>query len=179
MIVILYDNECDITHRTALRIKEGIEREIVPCYLMTLDDIDITRLTLARCIIFGCRSGFSGGVTNKMSRFMERTRGEFENQIWKNKFASGFTVNTGVTSKDVIEELCNFAAKHTMIWIPQGHLAENEGHHAFENNSRARINSNKSYLGCIATIDQSDLTPAYFGRRIGRQVHLLLNLIRS
>jgi hypothetical protein len=179
MIVILYDNECDITHRTALRIKAGIEREIVPCYLMSIDDVDIARLTLARCIIFGCRSGFTGRVTYNMARFMERTRGDFENQIWKNKFAAGFTTDNGVNSKDTIEDLCNFAAKHTMIWIPQGHLAENEGHRAFQNNHNAKINSNKSFLGCIPTTDEGDLTADYFGRRIGKQVDTLLNLMRS
>lgn len=179
MIVIVYDGDCDLISRVALRIKTGIEREIIPCYLMPIDDIDIARLTIARCIVFGCRSGFSGGVTHKMARFMERTQGEYENQIWKNKFAGGFTVNTGTNSKDVIEELCNFSAKHSMIWISQGHLAENEGNRAIQNNHNARINSNKSYLGCIASIDQSDLTPDYFGRRIGKQVHVLLNLRQS
>jgi multimeric flavodoxin WrbA len=171
MIIILYDVGCNLTHAIALKIKTGIEREIVPCYLMTIDDIDIARLTLARCIIFGCPSRFSGGVSHKMSKFMDKTRNEFENQVWKNKFAAGFTVETEISSNNVIEEICNFSAKHSMIWISQGHLEENEAHGTYR-----RVNSNKSYLGCVASVDQIDTTAEWFGIRVGRQVRVLLNM---
>ena len=48
-----------------------------------------------------------------------------------------------------------------MIWIPQGHLAENEG------TGMRGINKNKSYLGCIS--EENDFTPFFFGKRIAQQ----------
>jgi hypothetical protein len=60
-----------------------------------------------------------------------------------------------------------------MIWIPQGHLEENEGQNRPADTT---INSNKSYLGCIASVDHTDLTAETFGRRISEQTDRLLNI---
>ena len=59
-----------------------------------------------------------------------------------------------------------------MIWIPQGHLEENEGQNRPMGTT---VNSNKSYLGCIATLHNTDLTGETFGRRIRQQTERLLN----
>lgn len=162
MIVILYDPECQITNGLALKIKLGIGSE---CILMNLDNVDNHILNLAKCIIFGCRTGFSPGVSEAMLNFMNNSRGQFENQIWKNKFAAGFTSDTGLNASRTIEDLCNFASKHSMLWIPQGHLAETEGL------NMGIINKNKSFLGCISLPDQ-DQTAYCFGLRIA-------NIVRS
>jgi multimeric flavodoxin WrbA len=173
MIVILYDAECHMTQGIALRIKAGINQE---CQLMGIDTIDYGIINQASTIIFGCRTGFTPGVSYRMLRFMDRSYDRFANQLWKNKFAAGFTTDTGSNSTRVIEDICMFTAKHSMIWIPQGHLAENEGH----NRPRGtRVNSNKSYLGCIASLEDNDLTAESFGRRISQQTERLLNPIQG
>jgi hypothetical protein len=174
MIVILYDSECQLTNGLAIKIKNSIEREHVDTILMTLDRIDDQYLNSAKGIVFGCRSGFSTGVSEAMLRFMNTTYDRYEHQTWKNKFAAGFSPDTGLNSTKTIEDLCNFAAKHSMIWISQGHLAENEGRNVFYGSSRTRVNKNKSFLGCIATAEPMDLTADCFGMRIAAQVRRLL-----
>lgn len=175
MIVIVFDNECQMTHGIAMKIRNGIEREGLLCQLMPINDISEQNLNDARCIIFGCRTGFVPGISYKMAKYMNRTDSIFSNQVWKNKFAAGFTTNTGTNSVNVIQDLCNFSARHSMIWISQGHLAENEGHNVFYGSSSTRVNSNKSFLGCIATADQSDFTAECFGKRIAQRIHDFLN----
>jgi len=169
MIVILYDSESEEIHRIAIRIKNGIQE---PCELMTLNNITHSLLSRAHTIIFGCASGFTPGLSYRMVLFMDRTQDRFLNQVWKNKFASAFTFDEGLNSIKTIECLCTFACKHSMIWIPQGHLAENEGS---SRPSGTTVNSNKSYLGCIASLDSIDLTAETFGRRISQQTSRLLN----
>ena len=175
MSVIVYDADCAAVHDIAMKIQRGVEQTNITCQLMSLDTISDQILEGAHCIIFGCKTGITPGVSYKMARFMERTRDKFENQIWKNKLSAGFTTNAGAGATCTIEDLCNFAARHSMIWISQGHLAENEGRQAFYGSSTTRVNSNKSYLGCIATPEQSDLTAEIFGKRIGQRMNELLN----
>lgn len=168
MIVILYDSETEEIQRVTSRIRNGIRN----CETMTLDNISYSVLGRADTIIFGCASSFTG-ISYRMLEFMDRSRDRFANQVWKNKLASGFTVDEGSNSIKVIEELFSFACKHSMIWIPQGHLAENEG------SSRppgTTVNNNKSYLGCIATLQNTDLTAETFGIRIREQTERLLNI---
>ena len=164
MIVILYDSESDEIHRIALKIRSGISGN---CELMALNNISYSFLGRADTIIFGCKSGFTPGLSHRMLQFMDSSHDRFVNQVWKNKFAAGFTVGEGVKT---LEDLFAFACKHSMIWIPQGHLEENEG------SSRpigTTVNSNKSYLGCIGTLRNLDLTAETFGRRISQQTRRL------
>jgi NAD(P)H dehydrogenase (quinone) len=172
MIIILYDSECNTTRILAQKIRIGIEQDGQVCELMQINNINEQNLNSAECIIFGCQSGFLPGVSYKMAKYMNKTRGIFENQIWKNKLAAGFTPDAGTNSVNIIQEFCNFAAKHSMIWISQGRL-ENEARTIPQNR---RINSNKSFLGCIATIEQADYTAEFFGRRISQQYSRLLNI---
>jgi hypothetical protein len=168
MIVILYDTESEEIQRVVSRIRNGIGN----CEMMTLDNINHSILERADTIIFGCKSGLTPGISRGMLEFMDRSHDRFANQVWKNKFAAGFTIGEGSTSIKTLEDIFAFACKHSMIWIPQGHLEENEG----QNRSMGTtINSNKSYLGCIATLRNTDLTAETFGRRIRQQTERLLN----
>ena len=176
MIIILYDSDCNLTHNLAQKIQFGIEEEGNPCELMQINSINEENLNSAKCIVFGCQSGFLPGVSYKMAKYMNKTRGIFETQLWKNKLAAGFTPDAGINSVNIIQEFCNFAAKHSMIWISQGHLLENEAHSIPQNR---RVNSNKSFLGCIAKTDQADYTAEYFGKRISQQYTRLLNIQQS
>jgi flavodoxin len=176
MIVILYDDECDIIQSIALKIRHGIQINNMSAYLMPLSTLDKTILNSAKCIIFGCRTGIMGtGVSETMLKFMNQSLDIFENQTWKNKMASGFTTDSGSASEFTILDFCKFAAKHSMIWISQGHLAENEGQHI----SIERVNCNKSFLGCITGSNPMDLTGELFGRRISYQVNRIRNVSRQ
>lgn len=168
MIVILYDSESEEIQRVVSRIRNGIGR----CETMSLDNISYSVLGRADTIIFGCKSGITPGLSNGMLQFMDRTHDRFANQVWKNKFAAGFTIGQGSTTMKTLEDLFAFACKHSMIWIPQGHLEENEGS---IRPMGTTVNSNKSYLGCIATLENTDLTAETFGRRISQQTERLLN----
>jgi hypothetical protein len=161
MIVILYDPESNTTHEIAKKIRTGIEHENKTCILMDLADVDLNTLISAKAIVFGCHAGFLSGVSQSMVKFMNYTKTDiFENQNFKNKFAAGFTTRQGCDSTGVIEDICAFSAKHSMIWISQGNIAENEGADHIE------INRNRSYLGCISS--WNDVTPIFFGRRIAQ-----------
>ena len=168
MIVILYDSDSEEIQRVALRIRNGIGN----CETMTLNNVSYSVLGRADTIIFGCASGFSQGISHGMLQFMDRSQDRFLNQVWKNKFAAGFTIDEGSTSIKTLEYLFAFTCKHSMMWIPQGHLEENEGQNR---PTGTTINSNKSYLGCIATLRNLDLTAETFGRRISQQTSRLLN----
>ena len=170
MIVILYDSSCNETEFIAEHIKRGIERDLNTCIFMRLNNIDFHVLDSARLIIFGCPTNTINGISQEMFNFMNKTNDRFENQVWKNKLAAGFT-NVSSDSKKTIEELCNFSAKHSMLWIPQGHIAENcklENHDPL----RRDINKIKSYLGCISGFN--DKTGIFFGRHISYQCRLHL-----
>ena len=173
MIVILYDSETEEIQRVVSRIRNGI---IGNCETMNLDNVSYSVLERADAIIFGCKSGITPGVSLKMLEFMNRTYDRFVNQVWKNKFAAGFTVGEGSTTMKTLEDLFAFACKHSMIWIPQGHLEENEGQNRPFGTT---VNRNKSYLGCIASLQNTDLTAETFGRRISQQTERLLNPRRS
>jgi hypothetical protein len=168
MIVILYDSESEEIQRVVSRIRNGIGR----CEIMTLNNINHSVLERADTIVFGCKSGLTPGLSQGMLQFMDRTYDRFVNQVWRNKFASGFTIGEGSTSIKTLEDLFAFACKHSMIWIPQGHLEENEGQNRPMGTT---VNRNKSYLGCIVTLENTDLTAETFGRRIRERTERLLN----
>lgn len=161
MIVILYDYECSHICNIAQLIKNGVESENEVCPLMNLRNIDFEKLQSANGIIFGCCAGFFSGISEKMMNFMNSTVDRFENQNWKNKCAAGFTSNIESDATKVIDTFINFSARQSMIWIPQGHIAENEA------SGTRGINKNKSYLGCIS--GENDTTPFFFGKRIAQQ----------
>lgn len=177
MIVILYDDEYDDIRLIALKILRGIEMNNTPVSLMPLNTLNQTILNSAKCIIFGCQTGIMNpGVSENMLQFMNQSLTIFENQTWKNKLASGFTTDSGSASEFTILDFCKFAAKHSMIWISQGHLAENEGRNVFFGSSETRVNNNKSFLGCITRSNRMDLTGEVFGRRISEQVNRIRNV---
>jgi hypothetical protein len=173
MIVIVYDDQCEITHRIARRIKDGIDRENVLSVLMSLNNIDEIVLDTCNTIIFGCQtSQILPGVSKAMVEFMDTTHDRYENQTWKNKLCAGFTTNVGFNSIKTLEDICSFSAKHSMHWISQGHIGQNEGHRAFFGSTTTRVNNVKSYLGCITNVEQNDMTPYFFGVRIAQQSRL-------
>lgn len=164
-IAIIYDPSCDLTKEIALNIVRGIEEQDVSVKLIDCNEPDYEYLDFCKLIVFGCPTGKLLGVSENMAKFMRKSEHHFENQAWKNKLAAGFTT-IGTDSSGIIEDFCRFAAKHSMLWIPQGHIEENEGRKFSD------VNLNKSYLGCIT--DPSHITATLFGKRLGKQSRLHL-----
>jgi len=165
-IAIVYDPSCDLTKNIALNIMSGIEEEDVAVMLIDCNEPDYEYLDSSKLIIFGCPAGRILGVSENMANFMRKSQDRFENQVWKNKLSAGFTT-IGIDSSGIIEDFCRFAAKHSMLWIPQGRIEENEGSRGFTD-----VNLNKSYLGCIT--HANDITATVFGKRLGKQSRLHL-----
>jgi NAD(P)H dehydrogenase (quinone) len=176
-VSIVSDLPTERSREIASRIKDGIRSlydiEIIE---MNIYNVDINTLINSSAIIFGCPTSM-GAPSALFKGFMEETRGEFYNQTFKNKLAAGFTfgdANSG-DKHSTLQTLCSFASQHSMLWISQGHLAENEGAAA-----NAMINENRSYLGNITEIPLNNQghannephinnlqTAYYFGKRIG------------
>jgi len=158
-IVIVYS---DAIRELVRAIQNGIESQGLHVTCMHVNNIEISILYSADAIIFGCPSSFLPGVSVEFKNFMNDRSGTFHNQTWKDKLAGGFTTIHGQNSQGVLIELFTFACQNSMIWIPQGHLAENEGYSNMPVNLRT-VNQNESFIGCIATNNQNDLTAYYFG----------------
>ena len=164
-IAIVYDPSCDVTKEIALNIIHGIEEEDIAVTLIDCNNPDYEYLDSCKLIVFGCPTGRILGVSENMANFMRKSEDRFENQVWKNKLSAGFTT-IGNDSPGIIEDFCRFAAKHSMLWIPQGRIEENEGRRFSD------VNLNKSYLGCISRVN--DITAMLFGKRLAKQSRLHL-----
>jgi NAD(P)H dehydrogenase (quinone) len=74
-------------------------------------------------IVFGSPTSY-GTVSADFKKFMEATGEFWYKQLWKNKFAAGFTVSpfSCGDSINTLQTLANFAAYHSMHWISLGVL---------------------------------------------------------
>jgi NAD(P)H dehydrogenase (quinone) len=161
----------------ASRIKDGLQSQEVIVNLVDVYNIDIGELINSDVIVFGCPTTM-GSPSARFKEFMERTDQHLYNQQFKNKMAAGFTYGDTMSGDKfaTIQALCNFAGQHSMIWISQGDILENEGV-----NSTIHLNPNCSYLGNISEINMNTMntivpiefteTAYYFGRRIGATVN--------
>jgi multimeric flavodoxin WrbA len=174
-VTIVADIDSQAARDIVSRIRDGIVSQNIIVTIMTIYDIQPNILNRSDCIVFGCPTLMSG-PSAAFKRFMEQTMPQFYNQNYKNKLSAGFTYGTSMSGDKftTIQSLCNFASQNSMIWIPQGNIAENEGI-----NSNGVINSQNSYLGNISeiyinnnnTTNNFNETAYYFGRRIGTTVN--------
>lgn len=134
-----------------------------------INNYNITDLISADTIIFGCHT-IMGGVSSEFKLFMEYLDGSWQNQVLKDKFAAGFTTGHSRFDKTgTLQELSMFSAMHSMVWISQGHIAENSEYNTL------KINRLNMYLGLASepNIDRDDReadnrTAYLFGRRIAK-----------
>ena len=120
-------------------------------------------------IVFGCPTLLSG-PTAKFRQFMEFSMNQYHNQTLNNKMSAGFTAGTPLSGDrgQTLQALASFAAQHSMLWVNQGHIAENEG--AAEHG----INHAGSHLGLAVETLPGEHEPHFddlrtanlFGRRI-------------
>jgi NAD(P)H dehydrogenase (quinone) len=171
-VVILYHSINGFIEMVMTNIKNGIDstNNNIEVTMMDIQCLSLDQLYNADTIVFGCPT-IMGGPSAQFKSFMDLTTGIWHNQIWKNKLAAGFTTSEGLGGDKLatLQAISLFAAQHSMIWISQGHIAENEG-----NGSNLHINRLESYIGCMAQ-NHTDVqennesyykTAYYFGKRI-------------
>lgn len=167
-VIIVYYSVNDNIHELAQYIKNGIRSRNMSVSLMNIEHLNMYELSNADTIVFGCHT-MMGGISGQYKLFMDLTNGHWHNQNWKNKLAAGFTTGPFNSEKmATLQTMAGFAAQHSMLWISQGHLAENEGRASSE-----IINRQGSYLGLICETNASinnqsndNQTAYFFGIRI-------------
>jgi len=172
-IIIVAHIDSQHSRQLAHRIREGVELTGNLCTIVDVDKMNYDILRSSNAIIFGCPT-IMGSASAAFKAFMEDAYDMFNNQVFKNKFAAGFTYGSHYSGDkfNTIQELCNFAAMHSMPWISQGNIRENEAI-----NANVPINSLNSYLGNMSQhingiYGQEFMETAYyFGRRIGNTVN--------
>jgi len=144
-VIIVYDS---LMHISALldNIIDGVlsinelNTNSINVRSIDINNYNIADLISADTIIFGCHT-VMGGVSSEFKLFMEYLDGTWQNQSLKNKMSAGFTTGHSRFDKiGTLQELSMFSAMHSMIWISQGHIAENSEY------SRLKINRLNTYL---------------------------------
>lgn len=136
------------------------------------DGIDWSALHSADAIIFGTPT-FMGNVAAPFKAFMDASSDFWNDQLWKDKIAAGFTVGSSPSGDktNTLTTLAIFAAQHGMVWVGQSEIGppsapDNPG-----------VNTDGFWLGYAATssrdksvlIDPDDLeTARRFGVRIAQ-----------
>jgi len=177
-VTILADLNSQFSRYIAYRIRDGLNFQGIIVNLVEIQNLEIALLFETDAIIFGCPT-IMGAPSARFKTFMESTQPQLYNQTLKNKMSAGFTFGEPMSGDKsaTIQALSNFAAQHSMIWVPQGDIAENEGA-----NSNIQINPTQSYLGNISEIQginnnqinvpiEFSETAYYFGIRIGHVVN--------
>lgn len=173
-VTIVGDLNSQVARDIAHRIRGGLEFQGILVNLVNLDDLELNVLVNSDAIIFGCPTIMSS-PSAKFKAFMEATHQQMYNQSFKNKIAAGFTFGEALSGdmSSTIQTLSNFAAHHSMIWVPQGDIAQNEGI-----NSIVEINPTYSFLGNMTLVSNPHNIPIefsqtsyYFGLRIGQIVN--------
>ena len=134
IVSTLYHTGSGHTGSLAKAVAEGSGRvEGVETHLLTLapgqlgadgrwsDDAIMATLDDSDAILFGCPT-YMGSVSAIMKAFMEAQLGRWAGQVFKDKFAGGFT-NSATMAGDKLNTLVDiviFAAQLGMLWVPLG-----------------------------------------------------------
>jgi NAD(P)H dehydrogenase (quinone) len=112
-------------------------------------------------LIFGCPTSF-GTISAGFKSFMESTDSFWYNQLWKNKFAAGFTVSSCSSGDklNTLQTLVLFASQHSMLWISPGVLPRFINHQQTDGQNRFA-----SYPGLMLQSEDngSEQTPFHSG----------------
>ncbi|MCF2531616.1 flavodoxin family protein [Yinghuangia soli] len=124
-VAIAYFSGYGHTARFADAVREGaasvagVETHLVAVDAVTDEQWEI--LDAADAIVFGAPTYF-GDVAGKFKLFMESTSRRWDEQVWADKLAAGFTTS-GAKSGDklqTLQSLSVFAAQHSMLWVSLG-----------------------------------------------------------
>jgi len=124
-IAIVYHSNYGHTQQAARSLAATLASPQTEVHLIPVDEASKNwdLIHAADTIIFGCPTYF-GNVSAGFKAFMEATGGFWYKQVWKNKWAAGFTVSstTGGDKLHTLQSLALFAAQHSMHWINLGVL---------------------------------------------------------
>ncbi|KOY87473.1 hypothetical protein AD998_16205 [bacterium 336/3] len=181
-IVIVYHSGYGHTKIVAEYVLKGVLIETPQAILLTTSEAqsNIDLLHQADTIVFGSPT-YMGSVSAEFKKFMEFTGKFWYKQPWKNKLAAGFT-NSSTLNGDklnTLQQICLFAAQHSMLWVSMGILPK------FENDRQLEEpNGLGSYLGLMTLSNNSTQeiiapkgleTAELFGKRIAQITHKLKN----
>ncbi len=76
------------------------------------------QITACDAIIFGTPT-FMGGPTAQFKAFADASSDQWEDQLWANKIAAGFTIGANYSGDQhaTIQYLTTLAGQHGMIWV--------------------------------------------------------------
>ena len=153
IVSVVYHSNYGHTKVVAQCIADGIKEVFEEVHLISVLEAEesLEILHLSDAIIFGSPTYF-GGVSAEFKRFMEFTGSFWYRQMWKDKFAAGFT-NSSTLNGDKLNTLIQlsvFAAQHSMLWIPLGIMPKFN-----QDQQESAPNMLASYLGLMTLSDNS------------------------
>ncbi len=181
-IVVVHHSGYGHTHRQAESVAFGVNKAAAAAHLLTIDqhgdlpDADWKVLLDADGIIFGAPT-YMGGASWQFKKFADASAKPWFGQLWKDKFAAGFTNSASLNGDkfSTLTYLFTLSMQHGMVWIGLGHLPANN-----KSATRADINNLGGFSGAIAQspadaapaeMFQGDLdTASVLGERVGRFV---------
>ncbi|WP_420569318.1 flavodoxin family protein [Thalassovita sp.] len=176
-IAITYFSGAGHTRKLADTLALALGREDCAARLIdvtSMEPLDWQALEASDAILFGAPT-YMGGPAAEFKAFMDATSDIWEQQLWADKLAAGFTVAT-FPAGDKLSTLMQmniFAMQHGMIWIGQDQIG------APVDQTKPGINQTGAWLGLSATtvrdktqlVASEDLDTAHrFGKRIARAV---------
>jgi NAD(P)H dehydrogenase (quinone) len=176
-VAITYFSGAGLTRKLADTIAVALGQEDCAARLIDvtgLEPLDWQAMEAADAILFGVPT-YMGGPAAEFKAFMDATSDVWEQQLWADKLAAGFTVATFPSGDKLstLVQLSVFAMQHGMVWVGQDQIG------APVDRSKHGINQSGSWVGLSATtvrdksrmVDDGDLeTARRFAARIARSV---------
>lgn len=155
-IAIVYHSNNGHTAEAARLLSEALNLQGVSSKLVHTKEVNEHWETLhqADMIVFGSPTYF-GNVSAKFKEFMEATGIFWYRQLWRDKFAAGFTISSTLNGDKLhtLQSLAIFAAQHSMNWVSLGILPVFSTDYQTEGQNRMA-----SYLGLMMQSDNSQTT---------------------
>jgi len=119
-IAIAYWTGNGHTRRLAEHVAAGVGEAAWLLDVAGITRADWDRLNGAAAIVFGAPT-YMGSVAAGFKAFMDASGDLWEDQLWADKIAAGFTVATYPSGDKLVSltQLAVFAAQHGMIWVGQ------------------------------------------------------------
>lgn len=151
-IAIIHHSGFGHTRRMAEFVQTGVTDTGATASFLTIDEHgDLPqdgwdRLHLADAIIFGSPT-YMGGPSWQFKKFADATSKPWFAQVWKDKFAAGFTNSASMNGDkfNTITYFITLAMQHSMAWIGTGMMPSNT-----KAATRDALNYLGGYSGAIA-----------------------------
>ncbi|MES2207251.1 MAG: flavodoxin family protein [Pseudomonadota bacterium] len=178
-VAVVYHSAYGHTEALAKAVQRGAARlERIEAILIKVEDVEAHWSTLleAAALIFGSPT-YMGSVSALFKSFMDQTGKIWQQRLWKDKLAAGFTCSASLFGDKMttLQQLNVFAMQHGMMWLGLDALPDSQGYL----DANIKLNAVGSFLGAMAFApndldaehapDSSDLeTASYLGERVAR-----------